>query len=218
MIKCCKGPIIDHYRPFNKIKKKQFSTLYTLRKTSKCSEFKLIFVTTVHCKQWNIACIYIEKCILILLRIIIILQLPRIWRDLWCQKHLWHWVLISATSIKIWRISTFTSLGILVDPLGNQRSYSLWFANGRFQSVLRVSVFQGLLLLNFRVKSHVFEKCSEFYLVLSIFYLLYTKTLQVWIPKVKLFLKSFQIQKNYRYGKVKTNLHVPANIYICSFC
>ena len=40
---------------------------------------------------------------------------------------------------------------------------------GIFQSFLCASVFQGLLLLNFTVRSHVFEKRSKFYLVLSFF-------------------------------------------------
>lgn len=68
MIKCCKGPIIDHHRQLNKIKKKtilHFVHSKITEVTSKFSEFKLIFVTTVHDQQGNIACIYIEKCILI---------------------------------------------------------------------------------------------------------------------------------------------------------
>ena len=59
------------------------------------------------------------------------------------------------------------------------------------------SVFQGLLLLNFRVRSRVFESAVSFTLA-QFCYLFYTETWQVYIPKVKLFLKSFQIQKKQR--------------------
>ena len=69
-------------------------------------------------------------------------------------------------------------------------------------------VFLGSLLLKFRVRSRVFEKRSTFYLSSNFFYLRYTETC-----KFRLFAYSFQIQKKHRYGRVKTNRYVPANIY-----
>ena len=95
-------------------------------------------------------------------------------------------------------------------PLRKQRVmvWDLWQVD-----FYQFSVFQGLLLLNFRVRSRVFEIAVSFTLAQFFFYLLYTETWQVYIPKVKLFLKSFQIQKKQRYGRVKTNRYVPANIH-----
>ena len=77
----------------------------------------------------------------------------------------------------------------------------------------RCCVFQNSLLLNFRVRSRVFEKPSKFYLSSTFFIFFLLKH-----GKFTLFLQSFQIQKEHRYGKAKTNRCVPANIYFWSFC
>ena len=135
MIKCCKGPIIDHHRQFNKIK-----------------------------------------------------------------KTILHFVHSKITEVT----SKFSELEI-----------------GIFQSFLCASVFQGLLLLNFMVRSHVFEKRSKFCLVLSFLSSLYWDTGRL-DPQGEIVPKEFPNPEQPRIwggGEegVKTNWHGPANSYICSF-
>ena len=52
----------------------------------------------------------------------------------------------------------------------------------------------------------------SFHVLAFTFFCPLTETWQVQIPKVKLFLQSFQIHKKHRYVRVKTNQHFPANI------
>lgn len=60
----------------------------------------------------------------------------------------------------------------VTDLLGNRRSW-LVLLIGNFDPFC---VFLGSLLLNFRVRSRVFEKRSKFYHSSKFFYLLYTET------------------------------------------
>ena len=83
---------------------------------------------------------------------------------------------VSATSIKLWRIGTF-SPSHLSGPLRKQKVMvcDLWLVD-----LDPFCVFLGSLLLNFRVRSRVFEKQSNLnYLSSKFFYLLYTETWQV---------------------------------------
>ena len=135
-------------------------------------------------------------------------QLFRITRDLRCL-----WILgFPATSIKIWRMGAFSS-SLLSGPLRKQK--------------VVVCDFWSIRCLCFKV--HCFWTSSEFDRVFlkstlsftsiaSFPIVFYTETWQVYIlPKELPHPEETQIWGGGGRG-VKTNWHVPANIYFCSFC
>ena len=137
-------------------------------------------------------------------------QLFRITRDLRCL-----WILgFPATSIKIWRMGAFSS-SLLSGPLRKQK--------------VVVCDFWSIRFLCFKV--HCFWTSSEFDRVFLKSALSFTSIALLFLSsfilkhdKFRFLLQSFHIQKKHRYwgggggGVVKTNWHVPANIYFCSFC
>ena len=136
-------------------------------------------------------------------------QLFRITRDLRCL-----WILgFPATSIKIWRMGAFSS-SLLSGPLRKQK--------------VVVCDFWSIRFLCFKV--HCFWTSSEFDRVFlkstlsftsiaSFPIVFYTETWQVYIlPKELPHPEETQIWGGGGGGGVKTNWHVPANIYFCSFC
>ena len=103
----------------------------------------------------------------------------------------------SATSIKIWRISTLTP-SRLSGSIRKQRVIVCDLQMVYFNPFYVLLYFKVCCFWTSRF-GHMFLKSAvKFYLVLSffIFFILITKHGK---PKVKLFLKGFQIQNNHKY-------------------
>ena len=90
-------------------------------------------------------------------------------------------------------------------PLKKQRS---WFEI----CDRRISMFQGLLLLNFRVRSRVFESAVSFTLAQFFLSFLYWNLASLH-SQGEIVLKELPNPEETENGRVKTNRYVPANIY-----
>ena len=157
--------------------------------TSKFSEFKLIFVTTVHDQQGNVACIYIEKCILINIFIKNNYYFTAVSGMTWLVMPKTSLVLgFSATSIKIWRISTLTP-SRLSGSIRKQRVIVCDLQMVYFNPFYVLLYFKVCCFWTSRF-GHMFLKSS----VLSsseFFYLLYTETWDVLDPQGEIIPKEF---------------------------